>query len=315
MTTPISVDTVAQLDSLGEPQIVHAAGATLGEGPCWLAGRDTLAWIDIDEGVIHEFDPNTGSDCALQLGQPVGALVPTDDHHQVVVTMGYDLIVLDLITGNLTPLCTVADLPAPWRLNDAACDPHGQLWSGSLHPDDLSGRCALYRIGTGLDVTEEISGVGLSNGIDWSPDGKVMYWIDSAAHAIDAFDVDAESGEIAHRRRFATLSDRLGLPDGLTVDRDGNVWVCVWEGSCVIRFDPAGQPTGVVGLPTPLVTSCTFGGDDFDTLFVTTASVGIDDDTGRSCAGALFSVADVGFGRPPTPFRMERPSTLHRRCP
>ncbi|MFI6387981.1 SMP-30/gluconolactonase/LRE family protein [Nonomuraea sp. NPDC050540] len=177
------------------------------------------------------------------------------------------------------------ELPHDTRFNDGAVDPWGHFWIGTMCTD-RPGTAALYRVAPDGRTSTELAGVTCSNGLGWAPDHRTLYYIDTPARTLDAFDV--HEGRISGRRVVARV--RGGLPDGLAVDEDGCVWVAVWDGAAVHRYTPEGRLDTVVETPCARPTSCAFGGG---TLYVTTAAPD---------GGSLLAVAGVGGGVPPTPF-------------
>ncbi|MEV4893577.1 SMP-30/gluconolactonase/LRE family protein [Nonomuraea sp. NPDC055795] len=177
------------------------------------------------------------------------------------------------------------ELPHDTRFNDGAVDPWGHFWIGTMCTD-RPGTAALYRVAPDGRTTTELTGVTCSNGLGWAPDHRTMYYIDTPARTLDAFDV--HEGRITGRRVVAEV--RGGLPDGLAVDEDGCVWVAVWDGAAVHRYTPEGRLDTVVETPCARPTSCAFGSG---TLYVTTAAPD---------GGSLLAVTGAGGGVPPTPF-------------
>jgi sugar lactone lactonase YvrE len=169
---------------------------------------------------------------------------------------------------------------------------------------DDDDRSSLYRIDADLSVTTLFAGVGISNGLGWSPDATSMYYIDSPTRRIDVIDYDLATGAVEHRRPLIEVGADEGLPDGMTVDADGCLWVAFWGGSCVRRYDPGGHLMRDVELPVSLVTSCTFGGKDLDQLFITTASMGLNDSerVAQPLAGAVFRIDPGTRGTPASYF-------------
>jgi sugar lactone lactonase YvrE len=157
------------------------------------------------------------------------------------------------------------------RLNDAKCDPAGRLYAGSMSTTGQTGAAALYRVDGDWQVSTVLTGTTISNGMGWSPDGSRMYFNDTAANTVYAFDYDPDAGMATRQRVLCTLGPDDGHPDGLTVDADGYVWVACYGGSAVRRFAPSGELDGVLRLPVSNVTSCAFGGPALDELFITTA--------------------------------------------
>lgn len=258
--------------------------ADLGEGPLWDSENNRLVWVDIGLCRLNFTDPDTGETTERELPGSPGSVALTDGG-EILLAIGQELVVL----SNAGKLRTIARLPAcsVGRFNDGAPDAKGRFWVGTA---TLEGHfdCGLWRYDAAHGFRQEVPHVSMSNGIGWSPDGRRMYYVDSLCHRVDALDFDAEAGVASDRRPFAALPDGQ-LPDGLCVDDAGCVWLAVWGQSCVICFSPDGGEVGRITLPTPLVTSCAFGGADFATLYVTTASEDDDD----PYAGRLFA-ADVG---------------------
>ena len=178
------------------------------------------------------------------------------------------------------------------RFNDGKCDGSGRLWAGTMDDAIEQPTGALYRLDRDLSVHRMDDGYVVTNGPAWSPDGRIMYHNDTTARTVFAFDCDPVTGEIAGKREFLRLPDTDGYPDGLTVDSEGGVWLAHWDGWRVTRFTAAGAVDRVVRVPAAQVTSCTFGGADLRTLYVTTASTGLDgaQRAEQPLAGGLFAV-------------------------
>jgi sugar lactone lactonase YvrE len=177
-------------------------------------------------------------------------------------------------------------------MNDGKCDPRGRFWAGTMDSEGRPDRGALMRLEPPGRAVTVINGVSLSNGIGWSSDGSLMFYIDSPTRRVDVFDYNLDSGEPSSRRPFVVCAEEWGFPDGLAVDEEGCVWVAFWGGSAVRRFGPDGSIVGGVTLPASQVTSCAFGGTDLQTLFITTAGGYLSDEQRDSepLAGALFAL-------------------------
>ena len=175
------------------------------------------------------------------------------------------------------------------RMNDGKIDPAGRFWGGSMAYDERAGAGSLYVL-EGTTVTQVLSGVGISNGLDWSPDGRSFYFIDSLTRRLSVFDFEAASGLISNPRSLVEFDESFGLPDGLTVDSEGCIWVAGWGAWKVQRYSPVGEFLGSVDVPAANVTSCTFGGEDLMDLYITTATEGqTERDLARQPeAGAVF---------------------------
>ncbi|MCU1493641.1 MAG: hypothetical protein JWO62_1405 [Acidimicrobiaceae bacterium] len=274
------------------------AAARIGEGPVWDARTGQLLWVDILDGVVHRFDPSTGRDLQFSTGQPVGFVAPRASGG-VVVGLRDGIAAIDASWSKIELLVAVDAEDPSMRMNDGSCDAAGRLFAGTMAFAESAGRGALYRLEPSLDLTVVEAPVTVSNGIDWSPDGTRMYYVDSATHGIDVFDYDLATGVPSARRRLATVETDDGLPDGLTVDSEGYVWVAFWGGWCVRRYAPDGELDRVVRFPTSAVTACAFGGPDLADLYVTTAYEGLTtkERARQPLAGALFRVTTGVHGR------------------
>jgi sugar lactone lactonase YvrE len=253
------------------PENVLAARARLGEGPLWDEQLHVLYWVDIYNRRVHRFDPTTKTDSYIEIDTLVSGLFLADSQH-LILAQENGLGVLNLETQQTRPMLAIeADQPDN-RLNDVKCDRQGRLWIGTMnyHEQPLA---HLYRYDPDGSLQVMETGLAIANGLGWSPDQQTFYLTDSPRQTIYAYTFDAERGDIRDRRPLITLVDEPFYPDGLTVDSEGCLWSAMWNGGCVIRFDPDGHEMTRVALPVPLVTSCTFGGPHLTDLYITTASV------------------------------------------
>lgn len=267
------------------------AHADVGEAPFWDGRTYTLTWVDILAGTVHSYRP--ASDGTLKthtIGQEVGAAVPRTAGG-LVLAVRDGIVTLDPSSGILEAVAPIeADNPDN-RMNDAACDPMGRLWAGTCAFDLTHANGALYRVEADGEYMTSLDHVTLSNGIAWSPHGRLMYYTDSLTQRVDVFDYDLESGSATHRRPFVEIPADAGLPDGLTVDSEGGVWVALWDGGALRRYDAAGILDRTLELPVQKVTNCVFGGPDLETLYITTGAIGLTDADLRAQphAGSVFS--------------------------
>ncbi|MFG2457744.1 SMP-30/gluconolactonase/LRE family protein [Streptomyces sp. NPDC048523] len=273
-------------------EVAVRAEATLGEGPTWDGER--LLWIDILGARLHSYDPVSGHRTVRVLDQHIGAVKPRAGGG-LVLNLRDGVALLDP-DGSLRWL---HHEPVPGRrANDAAVAPDGSLWAGTMRYDEAPGGGTLSRItGDGMHHTV-LDDVAVSNGAGWSPDGRLMYYIDSPTRRVDVF--DHHDGHIENRRTLVEIEDGAGFPDGLTVDADGCVWVALWDGGAVRRYTPGGELDRVITLPTSRVTACAFGGPDLSDLYITTARVGLD--APHPVAGSLLVVPGAGKGVRQQPF-------------
>lgn len=253
----------AELDA--EP--VFPSADQLGEGPVWLGGHGLLAWVDILGGVLHLGRPGARTTRDIDLGEHLSAVVPTTDDDVLLAAIRSGLATVHVPSGSVTPLW-----PGPWatdvRPNETKCGPDGTLWLGTLTDAEAPGTGALYRIDPGLRATTVFTDLTIPNGMDWR-DGGPMLFTDTVTGRVDEVQL-AGDGTVESRRPFLATAPP-GVPDGLTLDGDGGLWVTMHGAGEVRRYGPDCRLQTVVRVPTPSVTSCAFGGDDRRTLFVTTA--------------------------------------------
>jgi sugar lactone lactonase YvrE len=267
---------------------VFEAAASHGEGPLWHMADRRLDWVDVGAGVLHRFDPASGRDDMVPVGSPLGAFAARASGGFVLaVERGFAF--LDG-KGNVELVAGVEHTPgSPARMNDGKCDGQGRFWAGSMAYDCSPGHGALYRLDPDRRVTKVLDGVTISNGIDWSDDGRTLFYIDTLAGGsfwdviagavtpgVDAFDVAPQTGRLSGRRRLFDIAvetpepPQMTLPDGMTADADGHLWIAVAGSGEVRRYSPSGEIEAVVELPVACPTSVAFGGDDLSDLYITT---------------------------------------------
>ncbi len=270
----------------------------LGEGPVWDNRSGELVWVDISGRLVHRWSPMTGTSSSLATEGDVGSVVLCEDGG-VVLAIECELWRIDP-AGQRTLLAAVAPQPGV-RFNDCRVDPRGRLWAGTLQRERRHGVAALYRMDPGGDLTLVLTDRTISNGIGWSPDGTTMYYIDSTTQQVVRFAYDLDTGLISDQRVFADVAAGDGLPDGLTVDADGGVWVCLFNGATVRRYGPDGTVDREIRLPLTNPTCPGFGGPDLRTLYITTARHRLTEQQleAEPEAGALLQI-DVGVAGLPT---------------
>jgi sugar lactone lactonase YvrE len=285
------------------PDILVDAHATLGEGPVWDDQQQRLLWVDILPGLVHRFDPATGRDDIFRAGKPVGAAgLRADGGLVMAVEDGFAL--LDRDWQRPDQVAVIEHTGPRARFNDGKCDPAGRFLAGTMAYDLTPGAGSLYRLDPDRSVTMLLPHVTISNGLCWTGDGTTLYYIDSPTQGIDAFDYDAGTGQPVNRRRVAEIPRGAGMPDGMTIDADGCLWVALYGGSAVRRYTPAGKLDATVSFPAANITCPVFGGPGFGVLYVTSARDGLDEAklAAQPHAGAVFA-ADVGTsGLPATRF-------------
>lgn len=241
--------------------------AELGESPLWDV-EIGLRWLDVEKRRMFTLGLD-GRIAGLDLSATVMAVELALRRELLAVTSrGFSW--LDPETGRIDQIHAVLS-DHDVSMNDGAIDPHGRCWAGSAVRDG-SKRGALHRLAKG-SVTTEVRQIGMSNGIGWSPTGERMYHVDTAAGTITVWWYDVVTGKITRPRVLRTVPTEVGLPDGLTVDAAGGVWLALWGAGRIWRLDPrTGETTSVVDVPTPYTTSCEFGGPDLSALYITTAN-------------------------------------------
>jgi len=269
---------------LSAPQPVCPHQAQLGEGPAWDVSRRLLWWVDILAGTLHAFDPQSGTDTASQLGQPLGCVAPCSDGRLVAgLQQGLAFITLQPAETPSTALHNRLEwiaqpethLPRN-RFNDGKASPEGRFLAGTMDMDEKQASGALYSLEHGGVLRVLKTGVRISNGLTWSQDGRTLYFIDTPTRQICACDYDPLSGAIDRPRVAVTIPENLGWPDGMTSDQSGNLWVAMWGGAALTVWNPQnGSLLQTFSLPAKNVTSCCFGGPDLTDLYVTTARQGL----------------------------------------
>ena len=264
------------------------AHAVLGEGPVWDPVRNLLYWVDIVMGEIHRFDPASGKDETFSLGKTVGSVALRFKGGLVAALADGFYLVPDAAVSNAGPVpcCLPENVLSGQRFNDGKCDPAGRFWAGTMQFGPDIPKCVLYCLDPDGSCRSMVQGVGCSNGLAWAADNKTMYYIDTLTKRVDAFDFDIKTGNLSNRRSIIDFtspgastpgSPAAGIPDGMTIDTDGMLWVAEWTGFKVSRWNPeTGYKIGEVLLPVSKVTSCTFGGKGLSKLYITTASEGLD---------------------------------------
>ncbi len=282
------------------------------EGPAWDAARGELLWVDIMAGRLWRASYDGGGlvgERSHDVGHALGAAVPAAAGGWMLAAgEGFAHLAAD---GSVF----VLDQPESvhggrTRMNDGKCDPAGRFWAGSMAWDARPGAGTLYRLGLDAGLTTVLEGVTVSNGLAWAPDGYTMYYIDTDTHRVDAFDFDPDTGHAGNRRPVVEIPPEQGNPDGMTLDDDGFLWVALWGGRAVHRYDPTGRHVATVHVPATRVSSCCFGGDDRSTLFITTSRQQLTEEqlAAEPDAGRVFRAEPGVAGPPATSYRGRVPS-------
>jgi sugar lactone lactonase YvrE len=279
--------------------------ATVGESPLWSSREQRLYWIDIQERLIHRFDPVTAENESFTLPEIVTSLALRGSGG-LVLTLTKDFATFEPATGELQRLGSVEGDRPQNRFNDGSCDPQGRFFSGTMDTESWSAPSGhLFRLDGDRSLHAPQKDVVCSNGMGWSPDGRVMYHTESFRHVVYAYDFDPTSGAMSNRRAFITIDPHGGgFPDGMTVDAAGYVWSCIVGLGQIRRYDPLGELERVVQLPVPRATDCTFGGPGLTTLFITSAreTMSAAELERAPLSGSLFAYECGVAGLAPTPF-------------
>jgi sugar lactone lactonase YvrE len=273
-------------------ECLAATESQIGESPVWSAAERCVYFVDIPGKLVHQFRIEDRSLGTSPVPELVTAVAPRRSGGLLALTE-HGVALFDPATRSFTRVLDIAAEPDGNRFNDGKCDPRGRFWAGTMSQTMWDAPCGtLYRFGGNLIPEPMLKHIRCSNGLGWSPDRQVFYYVESFAHVIHAFDYDVETGAISNGRPFATLNPDSGaFPDGLTVDADGFVWNAQPVFGRLVRYDPKGAIDRIVETPVSRCTSCCFGGDDLATMYVTSArqSLSADQLNEEPLAGALFA--------------------------
>lgn len=274
-------------------ELILDAKAALGEGPAWDAKTQTLYWVDILEKRIF-----AGAELLAQLDDFVGCLAPRKNGN-LILGKRASFVDFEPASSRQTVLAALSESPTN-RLNDGKCDPAGRFLAGTMDMNEKEASGSLYSF-DGKQTTRLLDGIRISNGLAWSPDHKTFYYIDTPTREVKAFDYDGATGQIANLRIAVRVPESLGWPDGMTSDTEGSLWIAMWGGAQVTRWNPnSGQLLEQIPVPALQTSSCVFGGKNMNELFVTSARVGMSDADIEKypLSGGLFRVVTKVEGMP-----------------
>jgi sugar lactone lactonase YvrE len=257
------------------PLLIFDAQAELGESPVWSETEQRLYWIDINGKRLHRFDPIAKQDEHFPLASLTGCLAPCRNGHWLLAAQsGIEEVRLSGSTVKVMQTLARPEENKPEnRYNDGKCSPEGRFWFGSLNMHHQPYQASLYVLDA-AGCRTVLTGATNSNGLGWSPDGSEFYWIDTPTRKIEAFSYNTRYGTLSQRRTAVQFTEDLssGRPDGMTVDSAGMIWAAHWDGGRITRWNPRnGECLQTAELPVRNVTSLTFGGRNYETLFITTA--------------------------------------------
>jgi L-arabinonolactonase len=278
---------------------VASVRAKVGEGPVWDDRAGVLWWVDVKAPRLFRFDPASGENREWPMPERIGCAIPRQAGGLIgACKSGFKWI--DSESGAVTPLLDPEPNRPGNRFNDGKCDRCGRLFAGTMDDAEVACTGTLYRLDPDLSVQAVRRDVHLSNGLDWSPDDRLLYYTDSLRRLIWVYDYDLERGMLANEQVFARIPAEAGVPDGLCVDAEGFVWSAHWGGWRVTRYAPDGRIDRVLQMPVPQPSSCTFGGPDLATLYVTSAAIGMTaaDFAKAPDGGGLFALEAGVRGQP-----------------
>ncbi len=252
-------------------ELVIDSKSELGEGAIWNAETGKLLWINIEAQILNIYNPKTDFNQEMLTGQKIGTVVPAQSGI-VLVALQNGIYKYDPKTGTKKIIVDPEeDLPDN-RFNDGKCDPAGRLWAGTMSTKNEKNVGALYRLDQDLSIHKMIENVSISNGIVWSLDKTKMYYIDTPTQKVVSYDYNNETGAIENEMVAIEIPKKMGSPDGMTIDAEGNVWIALWGGFAVGCWNPeTGKLLRTINVPAKNVTSCAFGDADLGTLYITTA--------------------------------------------
>jgi sugar lactone lactonase YvrE len=275
--------------------------AVLGEGPIWVEAEQALYWVDIKGRKIFRLD-SAGDRTAWETPMRVGSIAPRAGGGFVAGTE-HGFAEIDLDQARFDVFCNPEEDRPANRFNDGKVDAQGRFWAGTMDDREQEATGSLYRLQSDRSVEAVDRGYKVTNGPAFSPDGGTLYHTDSARRVIYAFELGSD-GSVGERREFARFGEGDGYPDGMTVDSQACLWVAFWDGWCLRRLSPEGECLQTVKVPVQKPTSCAFGGPDLDQLYVTSASIGLDEHALalQPCAGGLLLLEPGVTGIAAMPF-------------
>lgn len=269
--------------------------ALLGEGAFWNHKTQEFYWVDIQAKKLNIYNPKLKENRSIPMPSLIGTVVPYTENEAVVALLD-GIYKVDLKSEELTLLSDVESNMPENRFNDGKCDPNGNLWVGSMHFGQSRPNASVYKINEKGESVKMIDSVTISNGIVWTKDSKTMYYIDTPTGNIMAYDFNPETSTISNGKIAVEISEEHGFPDGMAIDEEDMLWVGMWNGNAVIRFNPkTGKLISKIAVPAHNVTSCAFGGENLDILYITTSSLDMTEEEQNSypLAGSIF-IADPG---------------------
>jgi sugar lactone lactonase YvrE len=277
-------------------EVVTKHLSLLGEGPVWDNRQKKIFWIDILNGVIQYYYPASGEYRTCQVGQMIGAIA-LKRSGGLITALKSGFAEIDLNKETVRLISEVETNLPDNRFNDGKCDPAGRFWAGTMSISNTPHAGSLYVLEKNF-VRTKIVGVSCSNGLAWSPDHKTLYYIDTPTSSVVAYDYNIITGNITNKNIVINISKEEGYPDGMTIDTEGMLWIALWGGWKIARYNPyTGKQLSQFSLPVSRVSSCIFGGDTLEDIYITSARTGLSEDEIKTqpLSGSLFVIKKSGF--------------------
>jgi sugar lactone lactonase YvrE len=280
-----------------QKDVVTEHTALLGEGPVWDDKQKVICWVDILNGAIHQYSPQQKKYTTIPVYQLIGTVaICTDGNFIAALQNGFAFI--DRVSGEIIMISDPESHLPTNRFNDGKCDPAGRFWAGTMSVLEEPDAGSLYMLANNKSHTKKLSQITISNGMAWNLHHQTFYFIDTPTFEVVAFDYDKHTGHIANKRTVIQIDKKQGYPDGMTIDNEGMLWIAHWNGWQVSRWNPnTGQKLSHIKLPVAKVTSCAFGGENLEDLYITTAKVELTSEEllQQPLAGSLFVIKKCGY--------------------
>ncbi|MFK8103808.1 MAG: SMP-30/gluconolactonase/LRE family protein [Saprospiraceae bacterium] len=302
---PVSIPSKPIVKTAPITSLAYRIPATLGEGAFWNVENQSFYWVDILDPKLHIYHPATQTNRSFSMPSTISTVVPISNQ-EALVALQDGAYFVNTENGAVDAFTKIDQENKGTRLNDGKCDPAGRFWVGSMHYPMNEPQGKLFQIAADGSKKLMLDSVTISNGIVWTANAKTMYYIDTPTQKISAFAFNAATGTITKKRTAVVIADSLGSPDGMAIDAEDKLWVGLWNGNAVARFDPlTGKLMEKIAVPAHNVTACAFGGPNLDTLYITTASVDMTDAEQQKFpdAGSIFKVVPGVKGVPSTLFK------------
>ncbi|MFX0557828.1 SMP-30/gluconolactonase/LRE family protein [Maribacter sp. CXY002] len=277
-------------------EVVHNHQCELGEGPVWDAQEEVIFWVDILQGEIHHYSLQRKQHKTYAVNEMVGCIALCNDGNFILASKS-GIGFLNRATGEIEYVENPESHLPENRFNDGKCDAVGRLWVGSMSLLETPNAGSVYVFENNRS-TLKIKKTTISNGMAWSADNKIYYFIDTPTATVVAYDFDLNTGSISNKRVVIAIDEKEGYPDGMTIDQEGMLWIAHWGGWQVTRWDPnTGELLYRIKLPAAKITSCTFGGTQLNDLFITSAKADLTDEElkNQPLAGSLFVIKNCGY--------------------